>query len=130
MINIIIIFLLTHNITSTQNKQNNRHSTPQKSSQKEEREGGKKEKKQNKSFIYIVMYVKEKKKKHCECSVTNRQPTRRWRNPVPHIKYASCIRAQKIDPRCKYSNTWARLTAESKPFTFSDKIFRACIEYS
>ncbi len=55
-----------HNITSTQNKQNkttDTYSTPQKSSQKEEREGGKK-KKQNKSFLYIVMYVKEKKRKN------------------------------------------------------------------
>ncbi len=42
----------------------------------------------------------------------------------------SCIRAQEIDLRCKYSNTRVRLTAEFKPFTFSDKIFRVCIEYS
>ncbi len=49
---------------------------------------------------------------------------------VPHIKCVSCIKAQKIDPRCKYYNTRARSTAESKPFTFGDKIFRACIEYS
>ncbi len=37
---------------------------------------------------------------------------------------------REIDLRCKYSNTRVRLTAEFKPFTFSDKIFRVCIEYS
>ncbi len=54
---------------------------------------------------------------------------KRWRNPIPHIKYVSCIRAQEIDPRCKHSNTRARSTAESKPFTFSYKISRVCNEY-
>ncbi len=46
------------------------------------------------------------------------------------FKCVSWIRAQEIDLRCKYSNTRVRLTAEFNPFTFSDKIFRVCIEYS
>ncbi len=80
------LFIFTHNITNTTSTQTNKtkqqtHTQYFKSPVKRNRES------------------REKKKNQTSNS-------RRWRNPIPHIKYVSCIRAQEIDPWCKHSNTW------------------------